>query len=67
MYGLDNYITDSRYCEWREELRCNKCDSEWEATICIEYGRSFFKDEDKMYCPECGMLEGTEVESDMEL
>ena len=61
MKGLDEYITNSKYREWREELTCSKCDSRWEVIIVSEYGRSFFKDEDKACCPQCGTVEGTKV------
>ena len=61
MRGLDEYITNSKCSEWWEELICSKCGSVWEAIIFSEYGRSYFKDEDKTCCPECGTVEGTEV------
>ena len=59
--GLDNYITNSKYSEWWEDLTCDKCGREWAALIFIEFGRSYFKDDEKMYCPECGTMESVKV------
>ena len=61
MQGLDDYITNSKYSEWWADLACSRCGTEWSALIFTEYGRSYFKDQDKMYCPECGTIENTQV------
>ncbi len=63
MSGLDDYILNSKYSQWHEELFCSKCKERWDAIIFSEYGRSYFMDEEKMSCPACGKLEQVEVVS----
>ena len=55
LHGLDDYITNSHYSEWIEELVCSECGGKWDARMFREYGRSYFRDEEQAICPDCGI------------